>query len=80
MLRAIWEDGAVFEAETYEDLVSAMKMDMWLIPRTREEYMGGVAKRCEVWDGSEIRYRDAEEFIKELERIGALEVQQRKEE
>lgn len=73
MIRIICEDGARFEAETYEDLVSAMKLDMWL-PQSREEYMAGVAKRCEVWDGSKIRYSNAKEFIHELKRVGVIKV------
>ena len=73
MIRIICEDGARFEADTYEDLVSAMKLDMWL-PQSRDEYMAGVAKRCEIWDGSKIQYSNAKEFIYELLRVGVIKV------
>ena len=73
MIKIICEDGAKFEAETYEDLVSAMKLDMWL-PQSRDEYMAGVAKRCEIWNGSKIRYSNAKEFIHELLRVGVIKM------
>lgn len=73
MIKIICEDGTRFEAETYEDLVSAMKLDVW-IPQTREGYMAGVAKRCEVWDGSKIQYSNAKEFIHELLRVGVIKI------
>ena len=73
MIRIICEDGARFEAETYEDLVSAMKLDMWLL-QSRDEYMAGVARRCEVWDGSKIQYNNAKEFIHELLRVGVIKM------
>ena len=73
MIKIICEDGARFEAENYDDLVRAMKLDAW-VPQTREDYMAGVAKRCEVWDGSKIRYNNAEEFIHELRRVGVIKV------
>ncbi len=73
MIKIICEDGARFEAENYDDLVRAMKLDAW-VPQTREGYMAGVAKRCEIWDGSKIRYSNAEEFIHELRRVGVIKV------
>lgn len=73
MIKVIMEDNARFEARTYEDLVVALKLDMWL-PQSKEEYMQGVAKRCEVWDGSKIEYSTAEEFIKELRRVGVIKM------
>ena len=73
MIKIICEDGARFEAETYEDLVLAMKLDMWL-PQSRDEYMAGVARRCEVWDGSKIQYSNAKEFIHELLRVGVIKM------
>ena len=70
-IKIICEDNARFEAENFEDLVRAMKLDAW-VPQSREKYMEGVAKRCEVWDGSQIRYSDSEEFIYELRRVGVI--------
>ena len=72
VLVATTEDGAVFEAETFEDLVSAMKLDMWIVPRTCEEYMEGVARRSEIFNGERINYCDEETFILELARIGVI--------
>lgn len=66
------EDNARFEATSWEKLVSAMKLDMFVPPKTRENYMDGVAKRSEMYDGSQIEYSNAEEFIKELQRIGVI--------
>ncbi len=74
MIKIICEDNARFEAETYEELVQAMKLDMWLPPKTSEEYMNGVAKRCEIWDGTRIEYGNAEEFIGELQRVGVIKM------
>lgn len=73
MIHIITEDNARFSARNYEELVMAMKLDMWL-PQTKEEYMKGVAKRCEVWDGTRIEYSTAEEFIHELRRVGVIKM------
>ena len=67
------EDNTRFEVENHEELVVALKLDMWL-PQSTEDYMAGVAKRCEVWDGSKIEYSSAEEFLKELRRIGVIKM------
>ena len=72
VLVATTEDGAVFEGETFEDLVTAMKLDMWIVPRTREEYMEGVARRSEIFSGERINYHDEQTFILELVRIGVI--------
>ena len=72
VLVATTEDGAVFEGETFEDLVTAMKLDMWVVPRTREEYMEGVARRSEIFNGERINYYDEQTFILELVRIGVI--------
>jgi len=73
MIKVIMEDNSKFSAETFEDLVVALKLDMWL-PLPQEEYMAGVAKRCEAWDGIKIEYSTAEEFIKELVRVGVIKM------
>jgi len=73
MIHIITEDNARFSARNYEELVVALKLDMWL-PQTKEEYMEGVAKRCEVWDGTRIEYSTAEEFIHELRRVGVIKM------
>jgi len=73
MIKVIMEDNTRFEVENHEELVVALKLDMWL-PQSKEDYMAGVAKRCEVWDGSKIEYSSAEEFLKELRRIGVIKM------
>ena len=72
VLVAKTEDGAVFEAEDFEGLVTAMKLDMWFVPKTREEYMEGVARRSEIYNGERIEYYDEQSFIFELVRIGVI--------
>jgi len=74
MIKVILEDNASFEANSYEDIVSAMKLDVWVRPSSKEDYMSEVAKRCEVWDGSKIEYSNAEEFIHELRRVGVVKM------
>lgn len=71
MIKIICEDNKRFEAETFEDLVSSMKLDAWL-PHNRNEYMKEVARRCKVWDGRGIEYSTAEEFISELRRVDVI--------
>lgn len=73
MIKVIMEDNIRFEADSYEELVASMKLEMWL-PQSKEDYMAGVAKRCEVWDGSKIEYGTAEEFIQELRRFGVIKM------
>jgi hypothetical protein len=74
MLRitAVTEDGAVFEAPSYQDLVYQMKLDAWVTEQTKEDYMGAVARRSEIYNGQRIQYHDAQTFIHELVRIGVI--------
>lgn len=73
MIHVIMEDNSRFEARNHEELVTALKLDMWL-PQSKEEYMEGVAKRCEVWDGTRIEYSNAKEFLEELRRVGVIKM------
>lgn len=73
MIHVIMEDNSRFEARNHEELVTALKLDMWL-PQSKEEYMAGVAKRCEVWDGTRIEYSNAKEFLEELRRVGVIKM------
>jgi predicted RNA-binding Zn-ribbon protein involved in translation (DUF1610 family) len=72
MIRIKLEDGAVFMAQSYSDLVSGMKLDMYSVPDTKDEYKQGVARRSEIYDGQEISYNTDKEFILELQRIGVV--------
>lgn len=71
-LRVVASDGATFEADTHEDLVIQMKLDMWIPPKTKEQYMKDVAKRTEIFNGETITYSDCRTFLRELLRIGVL--------
>ena len=71
-LVAITEDGERFTADTFEDLVTALKLDMWIAPPTRQQYMKEVAYRSEIFDGRRIQYHDEQTFVQELVRIGVI--------
>lgn len=73
MINIIMEDNTHFQAESYEDLVRGLKLDMFF-PQSPEEYMEGVAYRSELWDGSVVEYNNEEEFIHELLRIGMVKM------
>lgn len=66
------EDGRVYRAESFEELVTAMRKDTWYPFQSDEQYMAGVARRCKLWDGVGIQYHDARSFIKELQRVGVI--------
>ncbi|MCK9326162.1 MAG: hypothetical protein M0P69_11780 [Bacteroidales bacterium] len=65
-------DGAIFEGNTWERVVIAMKLDMFVPPKTKENYMAGVAQRQEIFDGQRIQYHDNKSFLYELLRVGVI--------
>lgn len=65
------ENGKQFKGETYSKVVKEMARSTWF-EQNKLQYMEGVAHRCRVWDGSEIKYTTPKEFIYELLRVGVL--------
>ena len=68
----VLNDGTEIHAKTFEEVITTMKLDMWIPPKTREAYMKGFAERTEIYNGNKIVYGDCRSFIKELLRIGAV--------
>ena len=74
-MRVRWMDGETSEAETPEALVREMKLDAIFEPDpTKREYMAGVAERTAQVLGEEVQFTDAASFLRELKRVGLLEV------
>lgn len=72
MIKVKTSDGLELEARKWDDIVVALKMEMWIPPKTKEKYMAGVADRVEVFDGEQIKYHDSKSFLYELLRVGVL--------
>lgn len=72
VVNVVLNDGARYAGETYVDVVRMMKLDSYLIPATKREYMNKTAERCVVYHGEPIQYETAQEFLHELERVGAI--------
>lgn len=64
----------LFKAETFDDMVMQLKLESWLQPKTKKEFMEGLANRAKVWHGKRIRYSNAEQFIRELARISVIKI------
>lgn len=71
MITITIENGKQFKGRSYSKVVSAMARSTWF-KENKIQYMEGVAHRCKVWDGSEIKYRNPKEFIYELRRVGVV--------
>lgn len=71
-VKVLSNDGALYEGKSYAEVVRMMKLDSYLIPATKREYMNKTAERCVVYHGEPIQYETAQEFLHELERVGAI--------
>jgi len=72
MIKITLETGKTYEAETYERLITVLARTSYL-QESKFDYMANVAKRCNIWNGAEIEYHNAESFIKELQRVGVVQ-------
>ena len=69
MIEVMLESGKLYKAKDKNDLVSILANEM---DESIEDYMKGVAHRCKIWDGSDIKYNNTEEFVNELIRVGVI--------
>lgn len=69
MIIAQFKDGNTIRVNDYNEFVEL------LAEHTREsvtDNVEGVARRSKIWDGSEIKYCNIDEFVSELLRVGAI--------
>ena len=59
-------DGAVFEADSADELVDRLFADSRSPERDREEWMRATARRAEIQSGHRVRATDAETFVADL--------------
>jgi len=69
MIKAFFEDGKTIEAKDYNELVEILANQT---QQNVTEYMEGAARRCKIWDGSEIVYSNTDEFVSEFLRVGVI--------
>ncbi len=69
MIEVMLESGKRYKAKDKNDLVSILANEM---DESIEDYMKGVAHRCKICDGSDIKYNNTEEFVNELIRVGVI--------
>lgn len=64
----------VYEAEDCEGLVNSMRSaGPWDNSDSSREYMEEIARRVKVYKGEKIVFKDEQEFISELERLGLIQ-------
>ena len=66
--------GEVFTADSWDDLVGQLKLTNFSQPQDKAELMERVAWRIEQWQGEGIKFGTCEDFIRELDRVGFLEI------
>ena len=69
MIEALFENSKRYRAKDKIDLVKTLACELGV---SVEDYMKGVARRCKIWDGSDIEYNNTEEFVNELLRVGVI--------
>ncbi len=69
MITAQLENGNIYKAKSYKKLVKALADEL---EQSKIEYMAGVARRCEIWDGSVLKYDCPKTFVEELVRVGVI--------
>jgi hypothetical protein len=75
MIKIRTNDGTIFQGDSFEAVVEAMRQDMRLDKDPDiETYMQGCIHRLKVWTGKTIRFTSAEEFVAELVRVGVAEI------
>ena len=77
MLEVMWVNTKGFTVgEDAQEVVERMWADAkrWVPEETgsTKDYMAGVARRVAIYAGAEIRYSDEMEFLRELDRVGAI--------
>ncbi len=69
MIEVLFENSKRYRAKDKNDLVKTLACELG---ESVEDYMKGVARRCKIWDGSEIEYSNTEEFVDEMVRVGVI--------
>ena len=69
MIKALLQNDKIIRAKDNKDLVEAMAS---FTEESIEDYMKGVKRRCKLWDGSEIKYSNIDEFVSEMHRVGVI--------
>lgn len=59
-----------YTAEDAKELIMQLKLEDWTTYNSRDEYKENMNKRVEIFTGERIVYRDDNEFLLELHRIG----------
>ena len=65
------ESSRIYEGRTYEELVCKLAKDVMDI-QGMGQYMHGVAHRCKIWDGTEIKVDNCRNFVDNLIRLGII--------
>ena len=59
-------DGFEFEAENAREAAEKLWASKFVPEATLEDWMAGMARRCQMWDGSIIRTGSPEELVEDL--------------
>ena len=66
--------GEVFEDTSWEGLVKQLRLTNFSQPDSKAELMERVAWRIQQWQAESIQFGSYEDFIRELARVGFLEI------
>ncbi len=72
-MHILLNNGKRIYGKCYNELVKNLKDSTWF-DQTVEEYMKQTAERARIFTGNDIRYEDAETFLKELERLEIISI------
>ena len=71
-MRIMWK-GEEFNGSP-EEIIRQAKLDSFIIEHTLRDFMDSVAYRIEIWSGDVIQFRTSDEFLRELNRVGAIQI------
>ena len=73
MIHIRFNDGRVYGASDWDDLLKVVKLDTPFVPETPKNYMRNFSWRIADFMGHKISYTNAETFFMELQRVGVIE-------
>jgi len=75
MIKIRTNDGTIFTGQSFEEVVEGLRIDMRLDKdEDIQVYMKDCIHRIKVWTGKDISFTTAEEFVRELVRVGVAEL------
>ena len=72
MIKVILTEGGTYIGQDAKDIVVQLKLEDWTSYNNVRQYQKNITRRVKNFNGAEIKYRNENEFLEELKRIGFI--------